>query len=121
MPRSRLVTQARLRWISCYANINIDRTPHAYPACSEADHAGSCLSKDKISLTYSELWQHLLDKGLKPGSYDSDSAIALFKRYGFYRLRGYWTMFEQDGRFLPGTTMDDVMRVESFDFETFLL
>ena len=93
-----------------------DRTPHASPALgSEADRAGSCLFLGKKSLTYEQLWERLLQKGLQAGSFTQETAAQAFTEQGYYRLRGYWSAREEGGRFTPGTTMDDIMAVAQFD------
>ena len=99
-------------------NMLLDRTPHASPVLgSEADRAGSCLFLAKKPLSYEELLLRIQNKGLDFGTYTKESAIALFKRYGYYRLRGYWITFEKSGKFIPGTTLDAIMDVVELDEE----
>ncbi len=96
--------------------MSCDRTPHASPACSsEADRAGSCFSLGKTALPYDELCNRLLQKCLDFGSHTRESAKELLARQGYYRLRAYWITFESDGRFIAGTTLDDIVSVMSFD------
>ena len=93
--------------------INIDSTPHASPACSDADQAGSCFSRAKDPLTNEQLAQRLIDKGLQGASVESLSAALSTK--GYYRLKGYWLTLERNGRFKRGASFDDVLEIERFN------
>ena len=39
---------------------------------------------------------------------DVDEAIRWLSETNYYRIRGYWLTFERDGRFIQGTTLDDI-------------
>ena len=96
------------------AIINGDSTPHASPAHdSEADQAGSCFFPHKNPQSTRQLASHLIDKGLSAAS--EDELVTALELQGYYRLRGYWLTLEHDNRFLPGTKLDDILRIEAFD------
>ena len=96
------------------AIMNGDSTPHASPAHdSEADQAGSCFFLHKNPQSTRQLASHLIDKGLSVTS--EDELVTALELQGYYRLRGYWLTLEHDNRFLPGTKLDDILRIEAFD------
>ena len=99
------------------AIMNPDSTPHASPGNGEADHAGSCFSCPKIPLDSNALARHLADKGLVLPEGGVNQLGHLFDQQGYYRLRGYWLTLEKDGRFLPNTSIDDILKIERFDRE----
>lgn len=45
------------------------------------------------------------------------SALRRLAESNYYRLRGYWLTFEENGRFTPGTTFDDIWETYQFDGE----
>ena len=98
------------------AIIDVDSTPHASPAHdSDADQAGSCLFLHKNPQSTEQLARHLIDKGLLAPS--REELITVLDLQGYYRLRGYWITLEENNHFLPGTTLDDILQIETFDRE----
>ncbi len=98
------------------AIIDVDSTPHASPAHDgEADQAGSCLFLHKNPQSTEQLARHLIDKGLLAPS--REELITVLDLQGYYRLRGYWITLEESNHFLPGTTLDDILQIETFDRE----
>ena len=62
-----------------------------------------------------QLARHLIDKGLLAPS--REELITVLDLQGYYRLRGYWITLEESNHFLPGTTLDDILQIETFDRE----
>ena len=92
-----------------------DSTPHAR-ASSAANQAGSfSFSPMKPALSYEEQARRMRDRGLAID--DMDEAVTWLSDTNYYRLRGYWITLERDGRFLPGTTLDDIREIYRFDRE----
>ncbi|MBW3093439.1 Abi family protein, partial [Bifidobacterium sp. 82T10] len=59
--------------------------------------------------------RRLRDRGLIIS--DESKAVKLLSDTNYYRLRGYWITLEQDGRFLPGTMLDDIRETYLLDRE----
>lgn len=98
------------------AIMNANSTPHASPAHdSEADQAGSCFFPLKNPLSTSQLADILIDKGLVVES--KEDLVTVLETKGYYRLHGYWMTLEKNERFPPGTELDNILQIESFDSE----
>ena len=92
-----------------------DSTPHAC-ASGAANQAGSSVfSTMKPALTFTEQVNRMRERGLVIA--DDDEAARWLAETNYYRLRGYWLTFERDGRFIPGTTLDDIREVYRLDEE----
>ena len=95
--------------------MNNDSTPHA-SAVGAANQAGSfSFSPMKTPLSYAEQVQRLRDRGLAIS--DEADAVSWLSDTNYYRLRGYWLTLEQDGRFRPGVTFDDIRETYLLDQE----
>lgn len=66
-------------------------------------------------MTLSEQVDHLLGKGLSLGNGGLPAIEGALRSWGYYRLRGYWLTLEKGGRFLPGTSVDDILEIMELD------
>ncbi|MFC2339975.1 MAG: Abi family protein [Olsenella sp.] len=92
--------------------MNHDITPHARR--EPADQAGSFFTL-KPALTYSEQADRMVQRGLSLEGYGRTAVEKVLSEVNYYRLRGYWMTFEEDGFFIPGTAFRDVMDIYDFD------
>ena len=73
---------------------------------------------DKPFKTYAELIEKLRDeKGMAIPPEEEQHAVALLKKYSYFSLiSGYKSLFKgADGRYLPGTRIDDILALYEFD------
>jgi len=96
------------------AKMSINRSPRASLGNDEADQAGSCCFKPQF-LTYPELLDKTVSAGLDLGTYSRDEALAIFKRYGYYHLRGFWVSLQDSDGFKHGSRLNDVLAVASLN------
>ncbi|MCR1995699.1 Abi family protein [Bifidobacterium animalis] len=96
--------------------MNRDSTPHA--SGNGANQAGSFLFP-KPPLTIAEQREHLRERGLDLGNRPADGVESFLASNNYYRVSGYWlTFFDKTaGRFVEGTTLDDIIHVMAFDYE----
>ncbi|PWG60466.1 Abi family protein [Bifidobacterium catulorum] len=88
-------------------------TPHA-SAHGAANQAGSfSFSPMKPALSYKEQVQRMRSRGLIIDN--EDEAVTWLSNLNYYRLRGYWITLEDNGKFLPGTTLTDIQAIYQFD------
>lgn len=86
--------------------MNGNSTPHACTS-SAANQAGSfSFSPVKPALSFERQVDLMCERGLIVD--DREQAIRWLSESNYYRIRGYWLTFERDGRFIPGTTLNDV-------------
>lgn len=74
--------------------------------------------KDKPFKTYTQLIEKLRDeKGLTISKSDEERVVCLLKKYSYFSLvSGYKTLFKgKDGKYKPGTTIDDIYALYEFD------
>lgn len=90
---------------------NSDSTPHA--SGNAANQAGSSFFALPCATTYD--WQlfKLKERGLIVE--DESFALAKLEYLNYYRIRGYWLTFEQDGCFLDGTSFSDTWGIYQLD------
>ncbi len=69
----------------------------------------------KPALTYTEQAELLAKRGLDFGGCSSTEVERALSDVNYYRLRGYWLTLEKDGRFIPGTTFQDIVDIYDFD------
>ena len=111
------------------AKMKDNRAPHASPACSEADQAGTFLCADSAfvssdpryfpsnpaSMSPAEALRFLQSKGLDIAPSEEPRALDALKLYGYSRLSGFWTSLERDGVFIPGASFRDVLNMVALD------
>lgn len=90
-------------------------TPHASSGNVAANQAGSSFAAMKPATSYGEQVALMESRGLAIG--DRALAMRRLSDANYYRLRGYWLTFERDGRFLPGTTFEDIWDAYELDDE----
>lgn len=89
-----------------------DSTPYA--SGNAANQAGSFFSLPEAT-TFDEQLSKLEDRGLI--IHDKAFAIGKLQNLNYYRLRGYWLTFERNGKFVEGTTFNDIWEVYQLDHE----
>ena len=89
-----------------------DSTPHATHG-NRANQAGSFFISMKPPRSFGEQLSLMESRGLTVE--DEPSALRRLAESNYYRLRGCWLTFEEDGRFIPGTTFDDIWETYQFD------
>lgn len=88
------------------AQNTVNSTPHA-SHFGDANQAGSSsFPPMKQPLSYGEQVDLMVERGLDIP--DRDSAERHLSETNYYRLRGYWLTYEQDGHFLPGTSFEEI-------------
>lgn len=90
-----------------------DSTPHASLGNDDAHQAGSFSMKPPLPID--EQIDHLADQGISIGSRAFAKRCLLGANY--YRLRGYWMTFEQNGTVRKGTRLEDIWAIHEFDRE----
>ncbi|MBL3896592.1 Abi family protein [Bifidobacterium longum] len=86
--------------------MSVNSTPHA-SVHDTANQAGSfSFSQVKPALSFEQQVELMRSRGLAVD--DVDEAIRWLSETNYYRIRGYWLTFERDGRFIQGTTLDDI-------------
>ncbi len=93
--------------------IQDNSTPHA-PG-DGANQAGSFFAEMKPPLTFEQQIALMRERGLTIE--DETSAISRLAESNYYRLRGYWLTYERGGRFVPGTTFDEIWDTYQLDAE----
>lgn len=88
------------RWVEC--SMTVSRTR---PMEMERTGRGLFISM-KPPRSFREQLSLMESRGLTVE--DEPSALRRLAESNYYRLRGYWLTFEEDGRFIPGTTFDDI-------------
>ena len=88
-------------------------TPHASLGIDDAHQAGSCSFKP--ALTIDRQIDHLISQGICVN--DRTAAARTLGDANYYRLRGYWMTFEDNGAILPDTTFEHIRSVYEFDRE----
>lgn len=90
-------------------------TPHACPTSDAANQAGSFHVSMKPPLSFEKQLDLMVQRGLVVD--DRELAIKRLSETNYYRLRGYWLTYEDNGRFLPGTTFENVWDTYALDSE----
>lgn len=90
-----------------------DSTPHA--SGNAAHQAGSFSTIFPPAMTFDEQVSKMEGRGLVVE--DRHFAIHCLSEANYYRLRGYWLVFEKDGRFLDGTCFEDIWEIYELDRE----
>ena len=93
---------------------HINSTPHTTHG-REANQAGSFHVSMKPPLSFDEQLDLMVERGLLVDN--RELAIKRLSETNYYRLRGYWLTYEDGGRFLPGTTFDNVWDTYELDSE----
>ena len=95
-----------------------DSPPEASPSDGDADQPGAFLSSAEMKppLSYDAQLDHLVNRGLLVSDYGRQFAKECLADMNYYRLRGYWMTLQQpSGRFIPGTTMNDIVEIAHLD------
>lgn len=90
-----------------------DSTPHASLGNDDAHQAGSCFLKPPLPVD--KQIDHLVDQGIAVD--DRVAAQRYLLDTNYYRLRGYWMTFEQDGVIQSGTSLEAIWQIHEFDRE----
>lgn len=93
--------------------LSFDSTPHASLCNDDAHQAGSF--HFKAALPVDEQIDHLVEQGIVVENRQFAEFCLLTSNY--YRLRGYWMTFEEDGAIRAGTRLEDIWAIHEFDRE----
>lgn len=93
--------------------LSFDSTPHASLCNDDAHQAGSFHFKS--ALPVDEQIDHLVEQGIVVENRQFAEFCLLTSNY--YRLRGYWMTFEEDGAIRAGTRLEDIWAIHEFDRE----
>lgn len=92
-----------------------DSTQHASPGNGVANQAGSFCISMKPPLSRENQLSLMQRRGLVVD--DRDAALELLSEVNYYRLRGYWLTYWEDGAFKPGTTFELIQDTYRLDQE----
>lgn len=94
--------------------MNANSTPSA--RSNAANQSGSFhFSPLKNPLPLEQQVQLMIDRGLF--IQDTNEAIRWLAETNYYRVRGYWLTLERNGRFIPGTTLNNIQEIYALDSE----